>query len=112
MRLRSRLTAKELLPSREDYEDCGAPYVPARKAGYADSEPGESGYKWAIFSRRAVEDAFGFVIDQSDDLEALASNLTGWGRSYNGPGRRFASEPSIRVFKRNILVKQFTGLDI
>lgn len=36
----------------------------------------------------------------------------GWHRSYGGPGRGFSEDPTIRVYKRNVIIKQHRGLDI
>jgi hypothetical protein len=105
-----KLTAIDVLPSEDDFKNCGVPYVASRRAGYADSTPGESGYKYAIYSIAAVEKEYGPVNDETIDV--IACNLTGWAQSWNGAGRGFAGEPVIRIFKRNFIVKQFTGLDI
>ncbi len=101
------------LPSRQDYIDaeCEEKYVAHRKAGAYYSDDGEgSTYKWVIFSRPAVEAIHGEITP--DNAEDIAATLTGWGRSYGGPGRSFSSEPTIKVYKRNLIIKQFSGLDI
>lgn len=100
------------LPSRQDYIDaeCEEKFIQPRKAGGFSFEDGESTYKWAIFSRPAVEAIYGEIT--ADNAEDIASNLTGWGRSYGGPGRWFSSDPTIKVYKRNLIVKQHCGLDI
>jgi len=101
--MRDKVTAEDILPLRDLR-------VQPRKAGYAVSEYGESGYTWAIFPLAEVEAAFGKITEEN--AEDIAGNLTGWGPSYGGPGRAFRHEPYIRVLKRNVLVKQFCGLDI
>jgi len=108
--MKRKLTAADLLPSREDFEEAGCPYVPARKAGYATSEEGESGYAWAVFPLAQVVQAFGEITPEN--ASDVACNLTGWAASYSGPGRGFRHDPYIRVMKRNVIVKQFCGLDI
>jgi hypothetical protein len=108
--MRKKLTAADILPSKQDYEECGLPYVAPRKAGYVVSEPGESGYRYAIFSRTDVEAAYGPITDEN--AEDIAGNLTNWGEYHGGPGRGFSCVPWIRAFKRNVIVRQFSGLDI
>jgi len=104
------LRMDDLLLDSEAYKGSSVPYVQARKAGYAVSEHGESGYKWAVYSRASVESAYGPITEEN--AEDIAGNLTGWGPHYSGPGRGFSHDPYIRVLKRNVLVKQFCGLDI
>ncbi len=97
------------LPSREDYEDAGVTYIPHRKCGaYTFDE--SSTLKWVIFSRAAVEAVYGAITDEN--AEDIAQTLTGWYRSYSGPGRGFSHDPTIRVYKRNIIIRQSVGIDI
>lgn len=71
----------------------------------------DSTYRVAIFSRAAVEAAIGCDV-ADEDPERLIAELTGWSESYGGPGRAFSSAPSLRIFKRNLVVRQFCALDI
>ena len=64
----------------------------------------------AVFSRKAVEATFGKVT--AENAEDAIAFLTGWGSAYGGPGRGFRAEPTLRINKRNIEVRQFSGLDI
>lgn len=100
------------LPSRQDYidADCEDKFIQHRKAGCFSYEGGESSYLWVIFSRSEVEKVYGEIT--SDNAEDIATNLTGWHRSYSGPGRGFSSEPTMRLYKRNLIIKQHCGLDI
>ncbi len=98
------------LPSRQDYSEAGIPFIQHRKSGCFSDEGGESSYLWVIFSKADVEAVYGAITP--DNAEDLATNLTGWHRSYGGPGRSFSSEPTIKIYKRNLIVKQHCGLDI
>lgn len=106
-------TVDHCLPTRQDYIDaeCEEQYVPHRKAGcFFFDDDSSSSYLWAVFPRSEVERVHGEITpDNADDI---ASNLTGWARSYSGPGRGFSSDPTLRLFKHAVLVKQHRGLDI
>jgi len=73
-------------------------------------------YFYAVFSREddAVEDTLEeFSQGEGDyDTAAIASTLTGWTEFSRGPGRSFGSEPSIRIGRRNVVVRQFVALDV
>lgn len=88
---------------------CG-PDVEPRKAYDIRSDDEGSTYRVAIFSRAAVEASHGPVTP--DNAEVMIARLVGWSSSYGGPGRYFAHDPSIRVLGRNVVVRQFCGLDI
>lgn len=82
-------------------------------AGIGDGEG--SCYRVAVFSRAAVEAIVGPLVDASGALpgdDDLAIGLTGWRAYYGGPGRSFAHDPSVRVTRRHVVVKQFCGIDI
>jgi len=101
------------LPTRQDYIDaeCEEKYVPHRKAGgFSFDDDSTSTYLWVVFPRAAVEAVHGPITP--DNAEDIATNLTGWHRSYSGPGRGFSSDPTIRLFKHAVIVKQHCGLDI
>lgn len=86
---------------------CFASIKPKRE-GYAWSTPGESGYRFAIYHRADVEAAAnGEPIDETSAIE-----LTGWTAFQRGPGRAFGGNATVKVTKRHVMVKQFTGLDI
>ncbi len=88
--------------------------IPPRKLYSISDKHGE--YRWsvAIFSRKEVEAKFGPVSLDSDEelIENIVAELTGWSGHWGGPGRWFAQEPSVRIMKRNIVIRQFSGLDI
>lgn len=84
--------------------------IQPRKAGIARSKDGETSQRWAIFQREEVESLYGEV--SAENALEIAAGLTGWSQTYRGPGRAFTSDPIIFVYKRNILVRQFCGLDI
>ena len=84
--------------------------IEPRKAYDIISKGGDSTYRVAIFSRSEVESAYGPI--NSDNAETTIARLVGWGESYNGPGRSFSHAPYMRVLRRNIVVRQFCGLDI
>ncbi len=93
---------------------CKEPLKP-RKAYDIRTDEESSTYRMAIFSRKEVEAAYGIIGPEpisERKCESLIARLTGWYRSYGGPGCGFSSEPSIRVWKRNIVVTQVCGLDI
>lgn len=97
----------------EDYhwegeELCAA--VSPRKEYTIISDHGESSNRVAIFSRAEVEKVYGPI--ESLKAEDIINYLVGWYASSNGPGRWFRSEPSIRLMKRNVVIRQFGGLDI
>lgn len=93
-----------------NHSDCACLEIKPRKAYDIVSEPGESGYRVAIFSRAEVEAAYGPMTP--DNQESTIARLVGWGASYGGPGRGFSAEPYMRVLGRNIVIRQFNGLDI
>lgn len=105
-----RLTIHDLIPSQKQTEECGLPYVAPRKGGYVESDGGDAGYSWAVYSRSEVERAFGEITPEN--ASDIAGNLTGWGESYSGPGRGFSCAPSLFLYRRNILIKRFSELDI
>lgn len=82
--------------------------VEPRKQGIARVD--DVSYVWAVFDRAKAEDEVGWVADTGNT--EFAERLTGWRASYRGPGRSFADEPGIRVFKHAVLVTQRRGLDI
>lgn len=88
---------------------CG-PDIEPRKAYDISSDDEGSTYRVAIFSRATVEAAYGAVT--SDNVETVIARLTGWAASYSGPGRGFAHDPSLTLRGRNIVIRQFCGLDI
>lgn len=89
--------------------ECGAP-VPMH-AGSKFDKYGESGYVWAVFDRSASEE---FLQAQELSLthEHAPSALTGWSNFYRGAGRAFGADPSIRIGRTRVLVRQHRGLDI
>lgn len=94
-----------------DDPDFSDRFVKPRYAGIIATDDDGSWRKWAVFPRAAVESAHGPLTP--DTAETIAGNLTGWGRSYSGPGRNFASDPSIRrIGKGWIAITQSGGLDI
>lgn len=85
-------------------------HVEPRKSYYIVNEGGESGYSVAIFRRSEVEDTFGPITP--DTAEERIAQLVGWSESYRGPGRSFSNAPTLRLMKRNVVIRQFSGLDI
>lgn len=89
--------------------ECGVPFP--LHGGSQFDKYGEAGEVWAVFDRSLAE-----AYLQTEDLtltdEDAASVLSGWRHFYRGPGRAFGHEPSIRVSRTRVLVKQFRGLDI
>ena len=73
-------------------------------------ENADSTYRVAIFSRESVERAYGTVTP--DNAADIAQAITGWGEYSRGVGRAFGTSPSICVLGRNVVVRQFCGLDI
>lgn len=71
-------------------------------------------YRWAVFSRKAVEAERGYPIPVFDASEILdwVWWLTGWHYSYYGPGRYFSDVPSVRVVRDHILIVQRCGYDV
>ena len=82
--------------------------IPAPRKKYVIDGGEDATYAVAVFSSSAVKDA-GLNLE---DTEELVSRLTGWGPFYRGPGRAFGTTPHVRIGKRNIVIKQFTALDI
>lgn len=70
----------------------------------------DSTYRIAVFSRATVEAAYGPV--EAQDVDTMIARLTGWHEYYCGPGRAFGHAPTLRVMKRNIIIRQFAGVDI
>lgn len=68
-------------------------------------------YVFQAFNREAAEKFLGETITP-ENAEDMAERLTGWYRSYRGPGRSFSDSPSLRLYKRSVLVTQRRGLDI
>ncbi len=106
-----KLTEAELSERESTYAESGFTYIRPRKIGHAESTPPDESYhNYAVFSRAQVEAAYGTI--DGDNAEEVACNLTGWAPGYGGVGRWFRTVPHIRVLGRNVLVKQFCGLDI
>lgn len=74
---------------------------------YVDDEG--SYYAWALYSKKLVEKFFG---DLSE--ETLRDFVCREGFYYQAgyPGHRFYSEPSVRVSRNYVLIKQYSALDI
>jgi hypothetical protein len=111
------LIVAHYLPKKEEkysldreFDGENPPLVKCRKSGYAWVTEGESGYKYAIFNRAEVEAKLGPVSEEN--AEYIMGQLVPWHARYGGPGRSFTSDPSMRLYKRNILIRQQTGLDI
>ena len=89
--------------------ECGAPFP--LHIGRQFDKYGEEGVVWVVFHRSLAE-----AYLESEDLtltdEEAACALSGWRYSYGGAGRWFGAEPSIRVSRTRVLIKQFRGLDI
>ena len=68
-------------------------------------------YRWAVFDRKEVVDAYG-----ADTLDlhpsVLADTLTGWHYQDNGAGQFFANVPHARLTRTRILVIQRCGYDV
>lgn len=87
--------------------------IEPRKAYVIRSDNGETSTRVAIFSRAAVEAVYGPTDPTDEESTAtLVARLVGWYESSNGPGRWFSSAPFLRVMGRNIVIRQFSGLDI
>jgi len=85
-----------------------------RKEGYAWSETGESGYQYAIYSRKEVEQYLlgeGYGNESIDSEDAIAK-ITPMRAHYGRPGEAFRHAPIVKVGKRNVMYRQFTGYDI
>lgn len=78
------------------------------KQGTQRHEDGDSYTVWAVFDTREAENWVGIPMTHPD----FAENLTGWARFSSGPGRMFGSSPSLRVYRRKLIVSQFRALDI
>jgi hypothetical protein len=95
-----------------------------RKSYIIPGSNNESCYDFAVFPTTEVQKEFPELFappsnedltagyNQKDALARLAYNLTGLREFYRGVGRCFGSEPSVRIGKRNIVIRQFRGLDI
>lgn len=84
--------------------------IEPRKSYNIVSDGGTATDRIAIFSRATVEAAYGPLTP--DNADEMAVRLTDWTARDGGAGRYFASAPSIRTRGRNIVVRQFCGLDI
>jgi len=111
----------------EDYSECGTCgfdhcYEPEKAAKAHPPDPRFEGikrfsdddscsYVFQAFNREAAEKFLGETITP-ENAEDMAERLTGWHDSYRGPGRSFSDSPSLRLYKRSVLVTQRRGLDI
>jgi hypothetical protein len=109
-----------------DDDDCIAPL----RSGVRTFDGDDSvSYRWALYSRTAVEAWLGRALDLVPDAKVaelpdtvqvlharraadLANTLTGWAYHYGGAGRFFSDVPCLRVVRGKILVTQRCGLDI
>lgn len=62
--------------------------------------------RWAVFNRADVEHML------SDDRVEVAEDLTGWYSFYNGAGRSFGENPTVRLSRTRVLVTQYCGVDV
>lgn len=85
--------------------------ITPRKSYILHQKDGTSLYAVAIFRRSEVEQYVGkdATLFHPDDL---AFNLTGWYAFEHGAGRAFAADPRVIIGKRNVMVRQFRGLDV
>lgn len=88
---------------------CFASLTPKREIVVSTDDEG-SCYRYVVFRRADVEAECERGGESIADLSAY--ELTGFYRSYSGPGRGFSDEPRVRVGKRNVVVTQRCGLDI
>lgn len=82
--------------------------------GYKIMDDGEVCYEWWLFDNEtviaALEPNMELALEASWD--GFGTWLTGKGRYYNGPGRSFGDDPTVRVGKYHTLVTRRTGLDV
>ncbi len=83
-------------------------YVRPHRHGVRESEDGTGWERWAVFHRDDVSE----FLDDDDPDDDPAAALTGWHRSYGGPGRRYSDDPTLRVSTSRVLVTQTGGLDV
>lgn len=71
--------------------------------------------RWALFSTKQLLELMRLERAENDTnswRSSLAQTLTGWTRSYGGPGKRFTEDSVARVGRNHVLVTQVCGLDI
>lgn len=79
---------------------------------------GESAYRYQVFATSEVKAGYPelwdrlLAADAIDTVDELTASLSPMRSFERGPGRAFGSYPSIRIGKRNIIIRQFTALDI
>lgn len=92
-----------------------------RKQFTISQDHGESSYAFQVFSTDEIAKEFPELMDPKyrtewaicpEVAEELIATLSPLRASDNGPGRWFRSAPTIRIGKRNIVIRQFGGLDI
>ena len=87
--------------------------LPFRHCVTVISEGGETWNHIIVFSRQVVEAEYGPLQDMDEETRNnLASHLTGWGEFHRGVGKAFGAEPSLRIKRNSVEVRQFCGLDI
>ncbi len=104
--------------TREKLERVGAKWTTTHEGtielhprAYGIEDMGDSlSYVWAVFTRAAVEAVHGEVTPEN--IDDIASALTGWSEFSRGPGRAFGDAPSVRLFRHALLIRRRCGLDI
>lgn len=110
-------------------DDNGFP-IP-RKQFTIMQDHGESSYSFQVFSTDEVAKEFSDLFKEAEGdikghiarvvydrpcedcaIDTLIATLSPLRASDNGPGRWFRSAPTIKIGKRNIVIRQFAGLDI
>lgn len=85
-------------------------FVVPVEIGFREEAEG-NGVQWAVYRRADVEavlasEGIAFTHDEA------AYTVTGWKSAQRGPGRRFSTEPMLRVGRTRVLAKQRTGVDV